>query len=185
MEKLRLADKLKLGASAGLVALGMMYGLKTSENTSPEDALFRDQVLEKYGVRQSAQNYIREYPFKNTHGSHENGGGLTFGDRWEVHSNEHEALIHEASHVFAKHVMNPDFCLAFDETLKEIADLSPKGSYFQELYYGDEKDFSGLAGNCTEQFASISSFSMGSKDKIPQQLQFAYRTLYEWGGGTK
>jgi hypothetical protein len=104
---------------------------------------------------------------------------LTHPTWWEVFSDQDEALLHEASHVWSHHLMNPDFCKSLDTELKKAAD-KPVNRYYKELYYGNGQDFKGLKGNCTEEYASISSYSMGNKDKIPVNLQPFYKTLYKW-----
>lgn len=164
----------KLAAASSLLLLSSCI-----PSTSPEDASFRDSVLNQYGVTPHAQEYIRQYPFKNTHTT-TNGGGMTYPDRFEVYSDQHEALLHEASHIYAKHLMNPDFCGELDKGLKAIADRQ-ESDYYIELYYGDGAKFKGLKGNCTEQYASMSSYSMGQEQKLPVDVRWAYQTLYEWG----
>lgn len=180
MERLNLSDKMKLSVGFTVVALALLHLAQPSPTTSP-DSYQRDGVLWKYGVTPEAQAYIAQSPFSNKHLSEDRGGGMTYSDHWEVYSNQDEAIVHEASHVWSHHLMNPDFCKSLDEELKRAAD-KPVNGYYQELYYGNGQDFKGLKGNCSEEFASISSYSMGEKSKIPTNLQPFYKTLYKWNG---
>ncbi len=149
--------------------------------TSPQDAIERDHVLFTHHVRPEVIKLLRSVPFVNTHTGTRGGGmyrGLERGV--EVNGSQEEAILHEESHAwFDIGIENkPEFCKGLEEELKEEADSTT--GYYHELYYGDNKDFKGLKGNCTEQFASMSSFSMGNEFKVPEDIRNYYQTLYTW-----
>lgn len=174
MERNPPKDKLGLGVVAALTAIALLS--LTHHETSTSDALERDTVLNKYHVSPQARAYIDQYPFADLHTTTNGGGHAWLGDHWEVYSNQDEAILHEASHMYSNKIMNPDFCAALDANLKEVADARPEGDYFHNLYY----DVRGMKDNCTEEYASLSSESMGNKDKMPPPLQPFFQTLYLW-----
>jgi hypothetical protein len=170
-----LRERVQVAIGVGIVGIGL---LGCNVDTSTDNQL-KDSVLHKYNMTDQAIAYIDQFPFYNRHTTINGGGRSYLGQWWEVYSDEEEAIVHEASHMYSPKVMSPEFCTIFDQEIKEEADKAL--GYFHTLYYGDGQNFKGLKDNCTEEYASISSYSMGDKTKLPVELQGFYKTLYKWG----
>lgn len=190
MEKPRRSElKYTLATAAVLTAVALL-GLGTPPDQRASDNSYRQGIYEKYHLTVPAQNYLLDIPFQITGTTAPgSGGGMSYDypfRHFVIYSPQDEALVHESSHQWYDHMQdqNPNFGRLFDGAVKDVADESPKGSYFAEIYYGDENgdnpSFKGLKGNYTEEYASISSYDMGAKDKMPKELLGYYSTLYKF-----
>ncbi len=174
MERNPPKDKLGLGLAFALVAVGLLSLSRqgTEISVASNDASWRDQILAKYGIRPNAIAYVDSFPFQLKPISTDlRGGGMSFvGSHWEVYSHQEEALVHEASHMWSYALMNPAFCSYLDKTISQEPD-----TYFKDMY-----KVTGMKDNCTEEYASTSSWDMGVQTKMPPDLQPLYKSFYNW-----